>query len=104
MMLVQNRNRRTGLRRTLQIAEVTEGGDASVLMQFDIQHDSLAKVNEPRRIYETLGLYTGMSASDIARDLDEKVRILKWFVKNNISDVHQIGVFVAKNYAGKFKV
>ncbi len=104
MILVQNRNRRTGLRRTLQIAEVSEGGDATVLMQFDVQRDSLVRVNEPKRIYETLGLYTGMSASDIARDLEEKVRLLKWFVKNDVSDVHQIGVFVAKNYAGKFKV
>lgn len=104
MILAQNRNRRTGMRRTLQIAEMKENGDAEVLMQLDIQKDALVKLREPKRLYEILNLYTGLSPADIEKDLAEKAKILKWFVKQNITDVHQIGLIMAKYYRGSFKL
>ena len=102
MILVQNRNRRTGARRTLQLAEVTANGDAEVILQLDMQKDFLVRLKDAKRIYDTLQLYTGLSPSDIARDLAEKERLLKWFVRQDITDVHKIGLIIAKNYAGKF--
>jgi flagellar protein FlaI len=104
MVLVQNRNRRRGLRRTLQIAEMMETGDAKVLMQLDVSKDKLVKLNESVRMMKTLNLYTGMTAAEVKRDLAEKEAILRWLVRKNIDDVHKIGLIVAKYYSGKLRI
>ncbi len=104
MLLVQNRNRRTGFRRTLQVAEISEEGEENVIMQLNIQKDSIFKVKDPKRIFDTLELYSGLTPAEIEKDMQEKIRILKWFVKSDLTDVHQIGLIIAKYYAGKFKV
>lgn len=98
LILVQNRNRRTGKRRTLQIAEITHEGDPNVLMQFDAQKDEMIKKNKSQTLYETLNLYTGMTEKDIEEDLKEKIEILKDFVKKDIRDINKIGLILAKYY------
>ncbi len=104
LLLVQNRNRRTGKRRTLQIAELTETGDPNVLMQLDVQSDTLKKVGDMKRTRETLHLYTGLTNEEIDKDLAGKTEILKWIVKNNINNVHDIGIIMAKYYVGEVDV
>ncbi|MEK6967593.1 MAG: ATPase, T2SS/T4P/T4SS family [Nanoarchaeota archaeon] len=104
LILSQYRNRRTGLRRTLQLAEILQNGDPRVLLQLDVAHDQLVTVNQPTRTLETLQLYTGLTVEDIRKDLSQKARILRWMVKQNITDVHQIGMLMAKYYAGKLLV
>ncbi len=104
MIVVQNRNRRTGLRRTLQIAEVTPEGDPNVLMQLDVSKDKLVKLREAKRILETLNLYTGMTPPEIKKDIDGKIEILKWMVSRNIVDVNEIGKLMAKYYVGELKI
>jgi len=102
MIVVMNRNRRTGLRRILQMAEITKTGDSRVLSQLDIAKDSLKKVQESEAIMNTLNLYTGMSDDEISRDLKEKEQALKWIVKKDITDVHKIGLLMAKYYTKGF--
>lgn len=105
LILVQNRNRRTGLRRTMQIAEIDNNGDPNIIMQLDAQKDIMRKVKDPNRTFETLTLYTGMSKKEIGSSLKEKADILKWFVKKDINDVHQIGLILAKYYTqGEIKL
>ncbi len=104
LILSQYRNRRTGLRRTLQLAEVLQNGDARVLLQLDVAHDKLLSVNQPTRTLDTLQLYTGMNVEEIRADLAQKARVLRWLIKENITDVHQIGLLMAKYYAGKLLV
>ncbi len=101
MILVQNRNRRTGQRRTLQLAEITPTGDANIIKQLDVSKDELVDVNEPKQIFETLRLYTGMTKEQIANDLQEKIAILKWIVENNINNVDKVGDVFRKYYARK---
>lgn len=100
LLLVQNRNRRTGKRRTLQMAEIMETGDPSVFMQMDVHSDTLKKTGEMTRTMGTLNLYTGLTNEEVRKDLAEKTEILRWIVKNNINDVHEIGVVMAKYYVG----
>ncbi len=104
LLLVQNRNRRTGRRRTLQIAEITDTGDATIIMQLDVHSDVLKKVGPMKRIRETLKLYTGLSDQEIDKDLAEKAEIIRWLVKNDINNVHDIGLVMAKYYIGDVNV
>jgi len=103
-ILVQNRNRRTGLRRTLQFAEIQANGDAKTIIQLDVARDRLVQVGAPSRLLDTLSLYTGLTNTEIESDLQEKARILKWLVSQKISDVHKIGLLMSKYYFGKLKV
>ncbi len=98
LILVQHINRRNGKRRTLQIGEVMQDGDAKPIMQFNAAKDELEKINEPEYIYQTLNLYTGLSKEDIEKDISEKINILKWMVQNNINDINQIGMIISKYY------
>jgi archaeal flagellar protein FlaI len=98
LVVVQNRNRRTGKRRTLQIAEILDSGDPNILMQLDIQNDSLKMHKKSVSVMKTLNLFTGMKWEEMEADIQEKVVILKDLVSRNINDVHKIGEVMAKYY------
>ena len=70
-------------------------------MQLDVAKDSLEKINELSEILETLNLYTGLSKENIKKDMEEKIDILKWLVKNNINDINKIGMIMSKYYGKK---
>ncbi len=98
LIVVQHINRRNGKRRTLQIGEVMHDGNARTLMQLNAVEDVLKKIEEPSAIFETLNLYTGLSKQDIEKDINDKIDILKWMVKNNIDNINQIGMIMSKYY------
>ena len=98
LIAVQHINRRNGKRRTLQIGEVMHNGDAKPLMQLDIVKDTLEKISDPTAIFETLKLYIGLSKEDVEKDISEKIGILKWMVRNNITDINKIGIIMSRYY------
>ena len=104
LFLVQNRNRRTGDRRTIQVAEILENGDENILYQYDARTDKINKKNESKTFVDRINLYTGMTKEEVKKDLAKKEKILKWLVKNKIRDIHQIGGVMAKYYMGKVKI
>ncbi len=104
LIIVQNRNRRTGNRRTLQIAEILPNGDASVILQLNVRDDIIEKVKDSTMLIKRLELYTGMSEKDIEEDLQKKRNILNWMIEKNIFDVNVIGKTMAKYYTGKLKM
>jgi len=91
LIVVENRNRRTGFRRVLQVAEMLENGDPNMLLQYDVKRDDLVPVNDSISTVDSLELYTGMSKKQIEDDINEKVSILKRLIKNNVNDVHEVG-------------
>jgi len=103
LVIVQTRNRRTGKRRTLQIAEITPDGDSNVLLQFNPISDAIEKVSESKAIIERLRMYSGMTREQIEEDLQQKMRILNWMIKKNIDSVHQIGLVMSRYYMGKLE-
>ena len=104
MILIQNRNRRTGNCRTLQLAEIDKEGNASILFQLDVAKDRMKKMAEVSSIMESLSLYTGMNFQEFQRDLNEKKRVLKWLMSESIDDVHRIGLVMSKYYSGALRV
>jgi len=104
MIVIQNRNRRTGKRRTLQVAEITPTGDVRVLMKLNVAKDTLEETGRSQTMVEKLKLYTGMTDEEITGDIQEKVRILKWMVKKELYDVNEIGVVVSKYYMGTLNI
>ena len=98
LIIVQYRNRRSGLRRTFQVAEVTEDAQARILMQYEPGKDLLKKVNESKALLGTLQLYTGFSSAEIKKDLAGKQKVLKHLAKENINTVETVGKVMAEYY------
>jgi len=104
MILVQNRNRRSGKRRTMQIAELTKNGDPVIIMQYNAVTDNMDTIAESDAVVKTISLYTGLSKEQIFDDLKQKEMMLKWLVEKKITTVDEIGKFMANYYTGKLKM
>ena len=49
-------------------------------------------------IKKTLKIHAGLSESTIAKDLSDKIKVLKWVVKKGINDVNEIGNIMEEYY------
>ncbi|MBD3203813.1 hypothetical protein GF327_05935 [Candidatus Woesearchaeota archaeon] len=101
LIVVQHRNRRTGKRRTFQVAETNKDGTPSLILQHDAQQDQMDKVMEPKTMVEKISLYSGLEKEAVFDDIQEKILVLKWLVKNGIKDVNEIGLIMSDFYTGK---
>lgn len=104
MIIVQYRNRRSGLRRTFQIAEILPDAEANVLLQYDSKKDGIFKGNKSKALMNTIQMFTGLSSSEISRSLKEKEAVLKYLVKQNINTVDTVGKVMAEYYTEKSKL
>ena len=102
LILIQYRDRRRGMRRTLELAEVLsgEGKDLGLnyLYRWQPRTDTFEKVKESIRIVEDLNLHTGMTPKEINNDLEEKKLILNWMLNNNIKGVDKVGTIMRYYY------
>lgn len=113
MIIVQFRNRRTGKRRTFQIAEIQPDGNERVIMQYNAKTDKLeytTNQSENKKekthqssssLFNNISLFTGMSISEIKEDLNEKVKVLNYLVLKRIEDVDGVGRIIAEYYTNK---
>lgn len=98
LIVVQYRNRRTGKRRTFQIAEVLAGAKTNVMLQYNGSKDILTRINSSKTFMQTIEQFSGISKKDIQKNIDDKVRILKWMVSKNINTVDGVGEIMALFY------
>ncbi|MCD4666477.1 hypothetical protein K8R47_01555, partial [archaeon] len=101
MIVVMYRNRRTGIRRVLQISEILKNSKPNVLMQLDMKSDKLGQANKSQRLMNELMLNTGLSQKEINIELKEKMDILKWLAKKKVNKINDIGKVVATYYTNK---
>jgi len=101
MIIVQYRNRRTGIRKTFQIAEIMPDSTPNVLIQLDIRKGVLKSAAKSRALMNTLELFTGFTRSEIGSSVKEKEAVLKWLVKNKIDTVDSVGRVMAEYYTNK---
>jgi archaeal flagellar protein FlaI len=98
MVIMQFRNRRSGFRRTFQIAEVTSEGAPNVLLQYDPKKDILVNKNKSKSLFGTLELYTGMTPKEINADLKAKQTVLNYLTSMDIKAVDSVGRVMAEYY------
>ena len=101
MIIVQYRNRRTGVRKTFQIAEILPDSEPNVLIQLDIRKGVLKKVANSKALISTIELFTGFTRNELDKSLKEKEAVLKWLVKHNINTVDGVGRVMAEYYTNK---
>ncbi len=101
LVIMQFRNRRTGQRRTFQVAEITKDAEANVLLQYDPKKDVLVKTGKSVALMNTLKLFTGFSTSEIERDIKEKEKVLNYLVTQGIDSLDGVGRVMAEYYTNK---
>ena len=102
--VVMFRERRKGIRRVSQLAEFLPGNNivsANILYRWVPEKDEIIKHNKSMTLFENLNRHTGMSQSEIAKNLDNKKDILNWLIKNNFRDLKSIGIALNLYYTNK---
>ena len=103
LIVVQYRNRRTGQRRTFEIAELTKEGEGNnpglnTLYKWQPKSDTVEPLYPSVRVKDDLELFGGLSEKETQEDLAGKKEILKWMLEKNIKDVNEVGKIVAQYY------
>jgi len=103
LFVVQFRDRRKNIRRTLEIAEVSLGGEegdlqTNTLFRWRPRDDKVEKVNESARIFEDLNLHTGMTLNEIKENLQEKEKVIQWMLDNKKRGIEDIGKIMEEYY------
>jgi len=104
LIVVQYRQRRTGIRRTYEIAEVMPEGKmigVNTVYKWEPKTDKLEKVGESARLINELSMHTGMSMKEMKEDLDEKKAILNYMLDKGVTAVNDVGRVVAGYYRDK---
>ena len=101
MIIVMYRNRRTGIRRIFQIAEILNNAEPNILLQLDLRQDKTLTVNRSLKLMQELELTTALTTQEINDNLREKSLVLNWLAKKNISEVNDIGKVIATYYTNK---
>lgn len=101
LVIVQFRNRRTGSRRTFQIAEILPDASVNVLMQYDNHSDKLVKKANSKVFMQNISLYTGLSIDALNKDMAVKQKVLDYMVKNKIREVDEVGEAMAEYYTNR---
>jgi len=97
-IVVTFRHRRFNIRRVLEFAEVTKKGNENTIYRWDVKNDRVKGVGKMERLVELLSLYAGMDEKEIEDDVEEKISILNWMVKNDYDDVDEVGEIIAQYY------
>jgi len=101
LIVMQFRNRRTGFRRTFQLAEINDDSKGNLLMQYDSKKDVLIDKNKSKSLFSTLELYTGSTQAELKSELKEKQKVLGYLVKQSIDTVDGVGRVMAEYYTDK---
>lgn len=103
IIITMFRNRRTGIRRIFEVAELIpskargdEPPSINLLFKWNAATDTLRKVNNSVRFYNSLKMVTGMGREGIDSTLKERKRVIDWLVKNKINGVEEVGEIIGQ--------
>lgn len=102
--VVMFRDRKKGVRKVFQLAEFISGKEntsANILYRWVPETDSFTQHNQSMSFYDQLTRSTGMSSEMIDKDLQEKVGIIEWLIKNKIRDLESLGKTLNLYYTDK---
>lgn len=102
LLLIQYRDRRKNIRRTLELSEIVpgqRGPELNRIFTWKARNDTFDMVKSARRYNEQMNLHTGMTEREIKADQGDKVKVLNWMVKNDLDKVDDVGRVMKAYYA-----
>ncbi|MCD6403331.1 MAG: type II/IV secretion system ATPase subunit [Candidatus Aenigmarchaeota archaeon] len=111
LVVVMFRDRRKGIRRVYEVAEIVSKfigsritSEVRVMYRWNPSKDRMSQLKRSVKLIKKLKTFTGMSDREIRQDLKEKESILKWMVKNSINTVNAVGYLVSLYYQNPEKI
>ena len=102
LLVVQYRDRRKNIRRTLEICEVIPGMGTPELNRvyaWKPRTDTFQMIKPPHRYIEKMNQHTGMTEKEIQDDQNDKIEVLSWMSKNNLDQVEDVGRIMQVYYS-----
>jgi archaeal flagellar protein FlaI len=103
--VVMFRDRRAGVRRISQVAEVipSEVGNEvtvrpNILYKWRARTDDIVKASEDIRLFQEFSLHTGLTRTEINEEIEKKRKILNWVVDKNVRTLQDIGEVMRTYY------
>ncbi len=104
--VVMFRDRRAGVRRVSQVAEIipTEVGTEitvrpNILYKWRARTDDIVKASEDIRLFQELALHTGFSRTEINEEIENKRKIINWIVGKNLRSLQDVGAVMKSYYS-----
>jgi flagellar protein FlaI len=101
LIVVQHRDRKTGRRITLQIADIDKDGNENVILQYNPKQDKFLMKNKPVHLLKKLDEFNGISEEDFYQLLKERAFVLSYLAKFNINDITKVGEVINQYYKDK---
>jgi len=102
LLVVMYRDRRSGIRRVYEVAEILpqfrktiEAEKINLLYKWERKTDFLSKYHESKKSFAKLEMLTGLNEREIKRELKNREKVLNYMIKKNIRDVSSVGKIVS---------
>ncbi len=102
LIVVMFRDRRKGIRRLSELSEVISTeimGKARIVInkvrEWDSSSNEHFSSNPSKTLTQKIKVYTGMSEEDVTKDLNDKKKVLKWMIENELSGLENVGRIIS---------
>ena len=103
LIVVLNRDKMSGQRNLIQLAEVNEKGEENIIFRYNKKQQKYILENEPINLYKKINDISGTLKEEIQKEIKEKIRIIDYIEKNNIDNIEDISNLIFKFYKQKKK-
>ena len=104
LIVVQHRDRKSGRRVTLQIAEMTPEGDTRVIFQFNPKSGTLEMKQFPKYFIDKLDEFQGISKEEFLEEMKHRAWFLDGLSKIGAKDITQVGKYINQYQKDKVKI
>lgn len=104
LVVIQHRDRRTGKRLTLQVAEIDSEGNERVLIQYNPKTKKQYFKNKPSILTKRLEEFNGIEEKEFYEQLKERAIVLEYLAKFNINQIDKVGEVINRYYKDKNQI
>lgn len=101
LIVIQHRDRKSGQRVTLQIAEVSPTGDENVILQYNMKTHKHFMKNKPVHLIAKLEEFQGITEKELFDEIKDRAYILAYLAKMNINEIEDVGRIINNYYKDK---
>lgn len=104
LVVIQHRDRKSGKRMTLQIAETDKEGNENVILQRNAKTNKDVFKNKPVSLLKKLEEFHGIDEKEFYYMLKERSIILNFIAKKKINEIDKVGEIINMYYLDKKKL
>ena len=104
MIVVQHRDRKSGLRYTSQIAEIEDDGTERIIYQYNLKERKYIQINKPKYIIKRLYELQGITEDDFEKEIRKRILVINFLLKKKIKDINKIERVISYYYKKEDKL